>query len=395
LISLATHTPPHTLRIGLVAGEASGDALGADLIRAIKARLPDYSLHFEGAAGPAMIAEGCVPLVHSEELAVMGLIEVLAHVPRLLKIRRRLRKHFLSTRPDVFIGIDSPDFNLTLEAALHRRGIRTVHYVSPSVWAWRQGRVKKIAKAVDRVLTLLPFEAEFYRNRQVGVTYVGHPLADRLPLVTDSNPARVALGLSTDRPIVAVLPGSRQTELRYLAPSFIDTMAWLHQRRPDIHFVAPMANPKIRDLFEVALEKQGVQLPITLVDGQSLQVMAAADVILLASGTATLEAMLVKRPMVVAYRVSPLTYRLIKPLVKVSDMALPNLLAGERVVEEFLQDAVTPEQLGPAVLRSLDDDAARVALISRFTALHEQLRGGASKRAAQAVLEVAGINLSE
>lgn len=377
------------IRIGMTAGEASGDLLGAGLIQALRARLGD-AVSFEGMAGPRMQAAGCRALFASERIAVMGLIEVLKHLPDILRVRRELKAHFLAQPPDVFIGIDSPDFNLGLERGLKRHGIRTLHYVSPTVWAWREGRIHTIARAVNRLLVLFPFEAELYRRHGVDAVYVGHPLADQLPLVPDASKQRQALGLPSSGPLLAVLPGSRRSELEQLAQPFAQTLDLLHRLRPDLHFVAPMATTATRGAFEQALAALPQALPITLLDGHSQAAMEAADVVLLASGTATLEAMLLKRPMVVAYKVAPLSYRLLRHLVRIDRFSLPNILAGDDLVEEYIQQAVQPQALARAVLTLIEDDTRRARLVERFTELHEMLRCNAAQRAAQAVLEVIG-----
>lgn len=378
------------MRIGLVAGESSGDYLAAELLRELRLHAP-YPVIAEGVAGPRMVAEGCRPLADLERLSVMGLVEVVRHLPGLLALRRRLRRHFLRQPPDVFVGVDAPEFNLSLERSLRRHGIRTVHYVSPSVWAWRRGRVRTIARAVDRILTLLPFEADFYRSHDVGVTFVGHPLADEVPLQVDRAAARRELGESPAGPLVAVLPGSRAAEVRYLAPAFIQTMRWLQQQRPGIRFITPLATPRVRALFGEALAQQGAGLALRLVDGESRRVMAAADVALLACGTAALEAMLLKCPMIAAYRVSPVTYLLLKKtgIVHIDRYALPNLLTPRALVPEFIQDDVDPVRMGQRLLELLEDAGQREALRDCFTSVHARLRRGASARAAEAVLQVA------
>jgi lipid-A-disaccharide synthase len=367
--------PSSHMRIGIVAGEASGDLLGAGLIAAIRERVPEAL--FEGIGGPQMVAQGCLSLVPADRLAVMGLFEVLAHLPELLRIRSRLLRSFLSHPPDVFVGIDSPDFTLPLEHALKRQGVRTVHYVSPSVWAWRRGRVRKIAQAVDMMLTLLPFEADFYREHRVPVRFVGHPLADRIPPVTDSAASRAILGVPEGSTVVAMLPGSRINEVRYLAPPFLETAAWLHRRRPDLHFVVPLVSPRTVEAFERVWRRLGSGLPISVVQDASMHAMIAAEVVLTASGTATLEAMLLGRPMVVAYRMSPQTYLLAKRLVKVPHIALPNLLAGGTLVPELIQHAVTAETLGAAVLHWLQAPQARRQLVQAFSHLRASLQKGA------------------
>jgi lipid-A-disaccharide synthase len=374
------------VRFGIVAGEASGDLLGAGLIQAIRQRHPDAV--FEGLAGPQMLAAGATSLFPMERLSVMGIVEVLGRYRELLGIRRQLADHFRANPPDAFIGIDAPDFNLGLERQLHQAGIKTVHYVSPSVWAWRQRRVKKIARAVDLMLTLFPFEAAFYERHQVPVRFVGHPLADMIPLSVDQGAARRALGLPEAGEVLALLPGSRSNELHYLADTFIRTASWLQQRHPGLRVVAPMANAPRRAQFEAALGRCQSPPDITLVAGQSREVMAAADVVLLASGTAALEAMLLKRPMVVAYRLAALTYWLMKYRVKVDFVSLPNLLGGEPLVPELLQHAATPEQLGRAVLEYLENPQAAARIYGRFDEIHRDLRRNASDQAAEAIMQL-------
>jgi lipid-A-disaccharide synthase len=375
------------LRIGIIAGEMSGDLLGAGLIRAIRERHPDALI--EGVGGEQMIAAGCRSLYPLESLSVMGLFEVLAHLPRLLRMRRELVRYFLSHPPDVFVGVDAPDFNLGIERRLKAAGIATVHYVSPTVWAWRQGRIKNIARSVDRVLALFPFEAAFYRDHAVPVDFVGHPLADMIPERVDAADARTALHLPVDGPLIALLPGSRAGEAMRLAEVFVATVDWCLHHRPGLHFAVPLANRTVREIFVSALGRHSGDLPVHLIDGNARQVMAAADAVLLASGTATLEALLLKRPMVVAYRLSGMSYWLARRLIRLPHFALPNLLARRALVPEFVQDAVTPEALGGALLRCLDDTRARAELVSAFDAIHAQLRRDADRSAATAVLEVA------
>lgn len=369
-----------------VAGEQSGDLLGASLIEALRVRRP--SLVCSGVAGPQMVTAGCRAERSSDELAVMGLTEVLAHLPRLLALRRTLVRRYRAQPPDVFVGIDAPDFNLGLERRLRRAGIPTVHYVSPSVWAWRQRRVKTVAAAADRLLCLFPFELDFYRAHGVDARFVGHPLADRLPLRVDSPAARRRLGLAADGPLLAVLPGSRHGEVARLGPLFAQTLAQLAAARPALRYVAPMASPAIDAQFAAALAAHAPQVPVQRVAGESTAAMAAADAVLLASGTATLEAMLLKRPMIVAYQLAPLTWQIVRRMVKVPHVALPNLLAGEALVPEYLQEDATPLALAAAVLGMLDDTARRERLQARFTELHEQLRRDAAAQAAEVVLEL-------
>jgi len=376
------------LRVGIIAGEMSGDLLGAGLIRALRERHPDAII--EGIGGAQMMAAGCRSLFPMEELSVMGLFEVLAHLPRLLRIRRSVTKHFLADPPDVFVGIDAPDFNLGVERRLKVAGIPTVHYVSPSVWAWRKGRIKTIARSVDHMLTLFPFEMAVYQEHHVPVSCVGHPLADLIPDHVDAVAARADLHLPVGVPLVALLPGSRAGEVARLADIFIATVHWCAHHRPGVHFVVPLANAITRDIFVGALRRHMGDLPVHLIDGQARQAMAASDAVLLASGTATLEALLLKRPMVVAYRLARLTYWLARWLVHLPYFSLPNLLAERALVPEFLQDEVTPEALGSALLKSLDDTVTRQALITAFNDLHKQLRRDADHSAAAAVLQVAG-----
>lgn len=378
-----------SLRVGIVAGETSGDLLGAGLIRALRAQYPDIA--FEGIAGPQMIEEGCRALYPADKLSLLGLVEVVAHLPEVLGIRRHLVEHFSTSPPDVFIGIDAPDFNLTLERRLREKGIPTVHYVSPTVWAWRTYRVHAIARAVDLMLAVFPFEAEFYREHRIPVRFVGHPLADLVPLVSDRLEARRNLGLPSDDQIVALLPGSRSSELKYLGPRFVATVDWCHRHKPGLRFVAPMASAKIRHVFEAQIARHGTALPITLMDGRSREVMEAADVVLAASGTATLEALLLKRPMVVAYRMAFVTQLMMRRMLKVPHFSLPNLLAGREVVQEFFQNDAVPEKLGPAVLSYLDNPGRAHALQETFAEIHYQLRKDASQQAASAVLQLIGV----
>ncbi|MFJ4141619.1 lipid-A-disaccharide synthase [Pseudomonas sp. NPDC089734] len=371
-----------SLRIALVAGEASGDILGSGLMRAIKARHPD--VEFIGVGGPLMEAEGMRSSFPMERLSVMGLVEVLGRLRELLARRKLLVQQLIEEKPDVFIGIDAPDFTLNIELQLRRAGIKTVHYVSPSVWAWRQKRVLKIREGCDLMLTLLPFEARFYEEKGVPVRFVGHPLADTIPLESDRPAARAELGLG-DGPVVALMPGSRGGEVGRLGSLFFDTAERLLTERPDLRFVLPCASPQRRAQVEQLL--QGRDLPITLLDGQSHVALAACDAVLIASGTATLEALLYKRPMVVAYRLAPLTFWILKRLVKSPYVSLPNLLAQRLLVPELLQDAATPETLSRTLLPLLDDGSAQTA---GFDDIHRTLRRDASNQAADAVLSLMG-----
>lgn len=368
------------LRIALVAGEASGDILGSGLMRAIKARHPDAQ--FIGVGGPLMEAEGMVSDFPMERLSVMGLVEVLGRLRELLGRRKLLVQTLIDARPDVFIGIDAPDFTLNIELQLRRAGIKTVHYVSPSVWAWRQKRVVKIREGCDLMLTLLPFEARFYEEQGVPVRFVGHPLADTIPLDADRSAARAELGLG-DGPVVALMPGSRGGEVGRLGALFFDTATRLLAERPDLRFVLPCASPQRRAQIEQLLE--GRSLPITLLDGRSHVALAACDAVLIASGTATLEALLYKRPMVVAYRLAPVTFWILKRMVKSPYVSLPNLLAQRLLVPELLQDAATPEALAQTLLPLLNDGQAQTA---GFDEIHRTLRRDASNQAADAVLNL-------
>jgi len=381
--------PSATLRVALVAGEASGDLLGAGLIERLRERHPDAE--FAGVGGDAMRAAGLDAWHDASELAVMGLSEVLAHLPRLLSLRRSLRRRFVDWKPDVFVGIDAPDFNLGLERRLKRRGIRTVHYVSPSVWAWRRGRAAKIGRSADLVLCLFPMEPAIYAQHGVDARFVGHPLADAMPLNPDQRGARAQLQLGDDAPVLAVLPGSRLGEIERLGAIFLEAAARVAERVPGLRILIPAANAACRGAIEQLIADS--PFPIAdcrLLDGQARTAMVAADAILLASGTATLEAMLAKRPMVVGYRIAPSTHAIVKGLglLKVDRYALPNVLAGETIAPELMQDDCTPSRLAAAVLAWFDDPAAAAALEPRYRELHLALRRDASAQAAQAVDEL-------
>jgi lipid-A-disaccharide synthase len=369
------------LKVALVAGEASGDILGSGLMQALKRQNPH--IEFIGVGGPRMEAEGLCSYFPMERLSVMGLFEVLGRLFELLLRRRRLLRSLIASRPDVFIGIDAPDFNLGLELKLRRAGIRTVHYVSPSVWAWRQKRVLKIRRACDLMLTLFPFEAQFYRQHGVPVRFVGHPLANSIPLQVDRPAARQLLGFSADSTVVALMPGSRGGEVSRLGPLFLDAARLLASRRQDLQFVLPCASAPRREQLEQMLE--GRDLRLSLLDGKSHEALAACDVVLIASGTATLEALLHKRPMVVAYRVANLTYRLLRRFMKTAFFSLPNLLAGRQLVPELIQDAATPQALADALTSLLDDGQDQT---EGFAAIHVALRQDASTQAAEAVLQL-------
>jgi lipid-A-disaccharide synthase len=375
------------LRIGIVAGELSGDLLGAALITALRARVPNAQ--FFGVAGPKMVAAGCEPWATADELSVMGLAEVLRHLPRLLKLRASLVERFRAARPHVFIGIDSPEFNLGLAKRLKREGIKTVQYVSPQVWAWRQGRVRTIGEACDLVLCLLPFETDFYTRFGVRAVFVGHPLADQIPLAVDREAARHALNIDPTASVIALLPGSRLAEVERLGVDFATAAAWIAARRPEISFVAPMASLRVRQSFERKIAEVPNAPTIRIIDGQAQRVLAAVDGAIVASGTATLETLLSRTPMVVAYRFAAFTAFVLRSLglVKVSFFSQPNLLAGRRLVPEFLQEQVNGADLGAALLNELADPHHLDELQREFRTLHETLRCGGADLAATAVLE--------
>lgn len=376
------------MRIGLVAGEASGDQLGAGLIKELRKIVPD--LQCEGVAGPLMQAAGCEAWEAADALSVMGLVEPLREIPRLLRLRRLLLCRWRARPPDVFVGIDAPDFNLGLEVKLKANGIPTVHYVSPSVWAWRQGRIRKIRRAADRVLCLLPFEKKFYDAQGVDADFVGHPLAESLPVNPDAGMARRELGI-TARQVVALLPGSRHGEVSRLAGPFAATCRLLCDRYDSLAFVAPMVNGKLKQLFQHELDQPGLANRVRLLDGNAVQAIAAADVVLLASGTATLQTALLGRPMVVAYKVAPLTSVIAKTfrLLKTPWFALPNLLTPEPLVPELMQNDATPANLAAAVSALLDDENRRAAISKAFAELRRDLTRDADRIAARAVMSVA------
>ena len=376
-------------RIALVAGETSGDGLGAGLIDALRARHPDAE--FAGIGGPAMRAAGCDTWFDASELAVMGLAEVLRHLPRLLRLRSAFRQQVLDWQPDVFIGIDAPDFNLPVEKWLKARGLRTVHYVSPSVWAWREKRAQKIGASADRVLCLFPMEPAIYARHGIDARFVGHPMADAIALDTPQQPARTRLGLDSDAPVLGVLPGSRQGEISRLGEPFFAAAAQLAAQMPALQVLVPAANAACRAQIEPMLSASGLPAARTrLLDGQARDVMEAADVVMLASGTATLETALVKRPMVVGYKVSPMTARIVRALglLKVNRFALPNVLAGKDLAPELIQEDCTPQALAAAAMRWFAHPERVAALQAEYHTLHRQLRQDASARAAEAVLDL-------
>ncbi|KGT87637.1 lipid-A-disaccharide synthase [Enterobacter cancerogenus] len=375
------------LTIALVAGETSGDILGAGLIRALKARHPDA--RFVGVAGPLMQAEGCEVWYEMEELAVMGIVEVLGRLRRLLKIRKDLTQRFTELKPDVFVGIDAPDFNITLEGSLKRAGIRTIHYVSPSVWAWRQKRVFKIGRNTNLVLAFLPFEKAFYDRFNVPCRFIGHTMADAMPLQPDKSAARRELGIAENAICLGLLPGSRGAEVEMLSADFLRAAQLLRQRYPALEIVVPLVNAKRREQFEQIKAEVAPELPMHLLDGKGRQAMIASDAAILASGTAALECMLAKCPMVVGYRMKPFTFWLAKRLVKTPYVSLPNLLAGRELVKELLQEECQPEALAAALEPLLHAGPERDDLLNTFNELHQQIRWNADEQAADAVLEIA------
>lgn len=378
------------LRVGMVANEVSGDLLGAALLAELRALVPD--LHCVGVAGPCMLEAGCETFFPMERLSVMGLMEVLGHLPELLRLRRELVRRFTADPPEVFIGVDAPDFNLGLERRLRAAGVPSVHLVSPTVWAWRQGRVKGIRQAVDLVLCLFPFEEDFLRRHGVPARFVGHPLADQIPLEVDPEGARRELDLPQEGSIIAILPGSRLGEVQRLAVPFIETARRCLEARPGLRFVLPLVNARLRAEVESVIECIAPGLPFTLVDGRSRTAIAAADCVLTASGTATLETLLLKRPMVVGYRVHPLSYHLVKGLglVKVPHVAMANLLVGRELAPEFLQGRCRSELLAPALLGLLDDPERRSEIAAEYGRVHVTMRHNAAREAALAVLGLIG-----
>lgn len=367
--------------IGLIAGEASGDLLGAELINALKSH--NSGLRFEGIAGPKMIAAGAQALAVNERLSVNGYVEVLRHLPDLLRLRRDIVRHLLHDRPKVFVGIDAPDFNFGVEERLKAAGIPTVHFVSPSIWAWRGERIHRIKKAVSHMLVVFPFEAEIYEKAGIPVTYVGHPLADRLPLEPDVAGARAKLGVDTSGPVIALLPGSRQGEVKRLAPILLQAAKLILQAKPDARFVMPAATDAVKSVLQALLQTS--PLPIQLLDGQSHETMTAADVVVLASGTATLEAALLKKPMVITYRVPAITYWLAKGKLYLPWVGLPNILLKRFAVPELLQENATPANIAESTLGWLDSPGKCAELATEFRQLHETLRCNAGERIAEAL----------
>ncbi len=373
-------------RIGIVAGEASGDQLGAPLITALRSLYPDAV--FEGVAGPLMQEAGCHSLHDFDRLCVMGLVEILGRYRELRAMREQLIDYFIANPPDVFIGIDSPDFNLGLEQRLHAAGIKTVHYVSPSVWAWRKSRLKLIKRSTDLMLTLFPFEQRFYQEHEIPVCCTGHSMADRIPMQPDQAAARNELSLPLEKTLIALLPGSRQSELKRLTDSFLQTALWCQQQQPDLDFVAALVNPQGAAYFQARKEELAPDLLIRVVTGNTHRVMEAADLLLIASGTATLEGLLYKRPMVVAYKTAWLTYFIIRAMTRLPFYSLPNILSGRGLVPEFIQYGIRAGILGPALIKLLRNPEETEAVITSFKQLHSDLQCGGSSRAAAAVSEL-------
>ena len=372
------------IKIGIVAGEASGDQLGSHLVASIRKKMPD--VEFVGIGGPKMIAAGVRSLFPMERLAVRGYMEALRSLPAILRIRRQLKAHFLEAPPDLFIGVDAPDFNLDLEADLKKSGIPAFHYVSPSIWAWRGKRIHKIKKAVSRMLVVFPFEKAIYEKEGIPVSYVGFPLADVMPDDPDRAAAREQLRISPKASVVALLPGSRQSELHYMAELFILTAKKLYQQNPSLLFLVPLISRETRSIFEEALHRlKATELPFKILFGHGHDAMVAANVVLVASGTATLEAALLKRPMVITYKMSPTTWRMMWPRSYLPYVGLPNILAGRFVVPELLQDDATPENLAQAVSNLLSDSTVQAAMVDEFHRIHKALRQGNGERVTEAI----------
>ena len=375
------------VRIAMVAGEASGDLLASHLMAALKAKLPDAV--FYGIGGPKMQSLGFDAWWPMERLAVMGYVDALKHYREISGIRRQLKKRLLDIRPDIFIGVDAPDFNLGLETDLKSAGVKTIHYVSPSIWAWRGGRIMKIARAVDRVLALFPMEPPLYEKERIPVTYVGHPLADIIPLVTNMRAVREKLSMPKEVPIFAMLPGSRKGELEMMADTFVQTAKIIRERfLPNALFIVPLTTRETRLQFEMAIyQQQAGDVPFRLLFGHAQDALGAADVSLVASGTATLEAALIKRPMVITYKIAKLSYWIMKRMAYQAFVGLPNILAGRSVVPEILQDEATPENLAEALVKLYEDKENAEAVAEAFTEIHLQLRQNTAEKAANAVIE--------
>ena len=376
-----------SVRIAMVAGEASGDLLASHLIAALKEKLPDAV--FFGIGGPKMEAQGFDAWWPMEKLAVMGYVDALKHYREISGIRRQLKRRLLDIRPDIFIGVDAPDFNLGLETDLKSAGVKTIHYVSPSIWAWRGGRIKKIARAVNRVLALFPMEPPLYEKERIPVTYVGHPLADIIPLVTNKAAVREKLAMPREVPVFALLPGSRRGELEMMADTFVQTAKLIRERYlPNALFIVPLTTRQTRLQFEMAIYKQEAgDVPFRLLFGHAQDALGAADVSLVASGTATLEAALIKRPMVITYKIAKFSYWIMKRMAYQAFVGLPNILAGRSVVPEILQNDATPENLAEALVKLYEDKENAVAVAAAFTDIHLQLRQNTAEKAANAVIE--------
>lgn len=375
------------MRVGMVAGEASGDLLGAHLMQALSSQRP--ALRFAGIGGPQMQAQGFDSWHPMEKLSVRGYVEVLRHYREIMGIRRQLAGRLLETRPSIFIGVDAPDFNLELERGLREAGIPSIQYVGPSVWAWRAWRMRKIARSVTHLLALFPFEIPLYEKAGVPVTYVGHPLADVIPFDVSKSEARAHLRLPPNRLIVALLPGSRRSELEYLGETFVKAARRMHDEVKDVHFVCPASSRGTREQFETVLQQHGgADLPVSVLFGHSHEALAAADLALVASGTASLEAALFKTPMVIAYRMSPVTWMLMRRMLYLPWIGLPNILAGASLVPEFVQDDATPWKLAAALIALMQDTPAQRRQVDRFQEIHATLRQNTAEKAAAAVLGV-------
>ena len=372
------------VRIGIVAGEASGDLLGSHLIQALKSKRSD--IEFVGIAGPKMMGEGAQSLFPIERLSVRGYVEVIKHLYGLLKLRRQLLNHFLTNRIDLFIGIDAPDFNFWLEKKLKNKGIKAIHYVSPSVWAWRKNRIKKIKHAVSHILALFPFEPALYQDAGIPVTYVGHPLADMLPMEPDTAGAREGLKLKSSALVIAMLPGSRQSEVQQHAELFVKTAKLIYADYPDAIFLVPLITRETRQIFELAIFHENESLPIQILFGHAHDAMEAADVVIVASGTATLEAALLKKPMVITYRMSKISWQILKRMRLQPYVGLPNILAEKFVVPELLQDDSTPEKLAEATMKLMSDTAYIAEIKAEFTKIHHSLKQNTAEKAANAIL---------
>lgn len=373
------------VRIGIVAGEASGDLLGSHLIQALKQKRPD--IEFVGIAGPKMISAGAKSLFPMERLSVRGYVEVLKHLYGLLKLRKQLLQHYLNDPPSLFIGIDAPDFNFWLEKKLKQKGIKTIHYVSPSIWAWRPGRIHEIKKSVSHILALFPFESSIYQAANIPVAYVGHPLADMLPIEPDVNSARNALKLNSSALIIAMLPGSRQSEVKQHASLFVQTAKRIYESHPHAQFLVPLITRETRKIFELAIFEEPQSLPIQILFGHAHDAMEAADIVIVASGTATLEAALLKKPMVITYRMSKLSWQILKRMRLQPYVGLPNILAEKFVVPELLQDDCTPDRLAEVTLKLVSDTTYLEEIKNEFTKIHYCLQQNTAEKAAMAVLE--------